>query len=67
MPYQRKSPYGNETGTHLYPHEVDGECLLVGGANKLEDKVDDSEVVHSDLVLLGTHVGLHGDQSKRAQ
>ena len=59
--------HGNEPSTHLYPHEVGGERLLVGGANKLEDKVDDSEVVHSNLVLLGTHVGFHGDQSKSTQ
>ena len=58
---------GMRLSTHLYPHEVDCQFPLMGGANELEDEVDDGQVVHSDLVLLGTHIGFHGDQSEHAQ
>ena len=39
----------------------------MSGSRQLQDKVDESEVIDANLILLVTNTGFHGNQSERAQ
>lgn len=52
---------------NLNAHHVQCEGPFVRWADQLQNKVDQGEVVHSNLVLLLSNIGFHGDESEHAQ
>ena len=58
---------GESAAGQLDQQHVQGEGPLVCGARQAQNKVDDGQVVHTNLVLVLPHPSLHGDESEHAQ
>lgn len=57
---------GHTTACYLDAQDVEGQGAFVGGACDPQDKVDQRQVVDTNLIFLVSNISFHGDQFEHA-